>query len=90
MRRIGLAAALLAAAVTCGRAVASPHHSVTRAEARARLARLLGVRPQQMCPRGKKCALYYTSPLAALLGARSGKFIEALTINGWKPQLPPG
>ncbi len=42
------------------------------------------------CPRGKKCPHWYTSPLAAFLNARSGKLIEALTINGWKPQLPPG
>jgi hypothetical protein len=39
--------------------------------------------------RGKKCKSSYTSPLASFLDARSGKGIEALTINGWKPQLPP-
>lgn len=38
---------------------------------------------------GKKCRPWYTSPLASFLDARSGKGIEALTINGWKPQLPP-
>lgn len=42
------------------------------------------------CPRGKKCPSYYTSPLASFLDAHGGKLIEALTINGWKPQLPPG
>ena len=39
--------------------------------------------------RGAKCTHWYTSPLASFLDARSGKGIEALTINGWKPQLPP-
>jgi hypothetical protein len=39
--------------------------------------------------RGKRCNPWYTSPLASFLDARSGKGIEALTINGWKPQLPP-
>ena len=39
--------------------------------------------------RGKRCKPWYTSPLASFLDARSGKQIEALTINGWKPQLPP-
>ena len=28
--------------------------------------------------------------LASFLNARTGKGIEALTINGWKPQLPEG
>lgn len=42
------------------------------------------------CTHGKKCKHWYTSPLAAFLNARTGKLIEALTINGWKPQLPPG
>ena len=39
--------------------------------------------------RGKNCKPWYTSPLASFLDARSGKQIEAQTINGWKPQLPP-
>jgi hypothetical protein len=39
---------------------------------------------------GKKCKPSYTSPLASFLTARTGKLIEALTINGWKPKLPPG
>lgn len=39
--------------------------------------------------RGTKCRDWYTSPLASFLDASSGKGIEALTINGWKPQLPP-
>jgi hypothetical protein len=39
---------------------------------------------------GKKCKSWYSSPLASFLDARTGKSIEALTINGWKPQLPPG
>ncbi len=38
---------------------------------------------------GKKCKQWYTSPLASFLDARTGRQIEALTINGWKPQLPP-
>jgi hypothetical protein len=42
------------------------------------------------CTLGKKCPPYYTSPLASFLDARSGKQIEALTIDGWKPELPPG
>jgi len=43
------------------------------------------------CPEGKKCKHTYTSPLASFLNARTGKCIEALTINGWKrPQLLPG
>jgi len=43
------------------------------------------------CMPGKKCKHLYPSPLASFLNARSGTFIEALTINGWKrPQLPPG
>ena len=42
------------------------------------------------CTHGKKCKSSYTSPLAAFLNARTGRLIEALTINGWKPQLPPG
>jgi hypothetical protein len=39
--------------------------------------------------RGKKCKPWYTSPLASFLDARTGKGIEALTVNGWKPWLPP-
>lgn len=39
--------------------------------------------------RGKTCKPSYTSPLASFLDARGGKQIEAQTINGWKPQLPP-
>ena len=42
------------------------------------------------CTQGKKCKNSYTSPLASLLDARTGKGIEAMTINGWKPQLLPG
>jgi hypothetical protein len=42
------------------------------------------------CSLGKKCEPWYTSPLASFLNARSGKLIEARTINGWRPQLPPG
>ena len=64
-----------------------------RGSGRERLAWMvvnLHARVPIVCPRGKKCPLYYTSPLAAFLGARRGRFIEALTINGWKPQLPPG
>ena len=41
------------------------------------------------CTMGKKCPPFSTSPLAAFLDAHSGKQIEALTINGWKPRLPP-
>jgi hypothetical protein len=41
------------------------------------------------CTQGKTCKHWYTSPLASFLNARNGKFIEALTINGWKPHLPP-
>ena len=48
MMRGALCTAVVAAAVICGGAAASPHHAVTRAEARARLGRLLGVKPQQM------------------------------------------
>jgi hypothetical protein len=39
---------------------------------------------------GKRCKQWYTSPLASFVDARTGKSIEALTINGLKPQLPPG
>jgi hypothetical protein len=43
------------------------------------------------CTQGKKCKRSYTSPLASFLNARTGKSIEALTINGWKrPRLLPG
>jgi hypothetical protein len=42
------------------------------------------------CKPGQKCKLWATEPVASFLGARSGKFIYARTINGWKPQLPPG
>jgi hypothetical protein len=43
------------------------------------------------CTPGKKCESSYTSTLASFLNAYSGKFIEALTINGWKRrQLLPG
>jgi hypothetical protein len=43
------------------------------------------------CTQGKKCRHSYTSPLASFLNARTGKGIEAMTINDWKwPQLPPG
>jgi hypothetical protein len=46
--------------------------------------------PVYGCTQGKKCKPWYTLPLASFLDARSGKGIEALTINGWKrPQLPP-
>jgi hypothetical protein len=41
------------------------------------------------CTAGKKCPPFSTSPLASFLDAHSGKQIEALTINGWKPRLPP-
>lgn len=41
------------------------------------------------CTHGKRCKSSYTSPLASFLDARTGKGIEALTVNGWKPQLPP-
>jgi hypothetical protein len=41
------------------------------------------------CTMGEKCRPSYTSPLASFLDAHSGKQIEALTINGWKPRLPP-
>jgi hypothetical protein len=37
----------------------------------------------------EKCKPWYTLPLASFLNARNGKQIEALTINGWKPQLSP-
>ena len=40
------------------------------------------------CSPGKTCKRSYTSPLASFLDARSGKFVEAVTINGWKPRLP--
>ena len=40
--------------------------------------------------RGKTCKPSYTSPLASFLDARSGKEIEAQTINGWKPAAPAG
>jgi hypothetical protein len=39
---------------------------------------------------GKRCKSSYTSPLASFLDARTGKLIEALTVNGLKPPLPPG
>ena len=42
--------------------------------------------PMFGCMPGKKCRPWYTSPLASFLDARSGKQIEALTINGWRPQ----
>ena len=43
------------------------------------------------CTPGKRCKSSYTSTLASFLNAYNGKFIEALTINGWKRrQLPPG
>ena len=35
---------------------------------------------------GKQCKPWYMSPLASFVDARTGKGIEALTINGWKPQ----
>ena len=48
MKRGILCAACVAAAAICGGAAADPHHTVTKAEARARLSRLLGAKPQQM------------------------------------------
>jgi hypothetical protein len=41
------------------------------------------------CTKGKKCPPFSTSPLASFLDAHSGKQIEALTVNGWTPRLPP-
>lgn len=48
MKRVVLCATVAVAAAVCGGAAASPHHTVARAEAQARLGRLLGARPQQI------------------------------------------
>ena len=48
MKRGALCTAVLVAAVIGGGAAASPHHAVTRAEARTRLGGLLGAKPQRM------------------------------------------
>jgi hypothetical protein len=54
------------------------------------VARHVGV-PALGCLPGKQCKSSYTSTLASFVNAHNGRFLEAMTINGWKqPQLPPG